>query len=112
MKIFIPILLLVYITGCARVEQPKVETVEGVVADILTESEKIKPGMTRADLSHYFTKEGGIQTKLEKYDSKRCDIIKVDVKFNPPASSGQFQGSPTDTILSISKPYLGWTSYD
>jgi hypothetical protein len=116
MKIFGPLFLFLFITGCARVEPPKVETteaVESVVGNILMEAQAIKPGMTRADLSTYFMHDGGIYggPKSARYDSKRCDMIKIDVKFNL-TNSDQRDELPTDTVVSVSRPYLEYPISD
>src|SRR5580692_9542141 len=52
------------------------------VGVILTECEKIKPGMTRAQLLKTFTTEGGLSGPTARtYVSRRCPYIKIDVEF-------------------------------
>jgi hypothetical protein len=82
------------------------------VGAILTECEKIKPGMTRAQLLKVFTTEGGLSgPRWRKYVSRRCPIIKVDVEFkvSDPKQDGE---RPGDIITKISTPYLEWTIID
>ena len=80
------------------------------ISGILTECQKIKTGMTRADLLKVFTTEGGFSTQgWRTYVHSRCPYIKVDVEFAP-TKSGQEQ--PTDIITKISKPYLEWSVID
>ncbi|MGD1020776.1 MAG: hypothetical protein ABSA12_15795 [Verrucomicrobiia bacterium] len=84
------------------------------ISDILTECQKITPGMTRADLLKVFTTEGGLSSATHRtFVHRRCPYIKVDVEF---AISGQKQpaieGRSTDTIIRISKPYLDWSVID
>jgi hypothetical protein len=84
------------------------------VSDILTECQKIKPGMTRADLMKVFRGEGGLYSaRHEKFVVYRCPFIKVDVEFKLTKDTKlvRFDGnqddmSGTDTITTISKPYL------
>jgi hypothetical protein len=77
---------------------------------VLKEIERIKPGMTRADLLKIFTTEGGFYTgKNRTFVLVRCPYIKVDVEFAPSESKKE---RPTDTIAKISRPYLQWSIVD
>jgi hypothetical protein len=77
------------------------------------EIQKIKPGMTRADLVKIFKENtGGVAwpeskpfpfMEHQKYDYRGCQIIQVDVDFAPSDSKA---ARPTDIITKISKPYL------
>ncbi len=84
------------------------------VSDILKECEKIKPGMTRADLLKVFTIEGGFSTvKQRTFVYRSCPIIKVDVDFAPSdPKQNVLEERPTDTVSKISKPYLEWIIVD
>jgi hypothetical protein len=66
--------------------------------------ETIKPGMTRADLFKVFAGEGGIYSSTRgHYVFRDCQFFKVDVVFTlttPPVES------PSDTIKTISTPYI------
>ena len=54
------------------------------IANSLKEMQKIKVGMTRADLLKVFTTEGGLSTGLYRtYVYRECAYIKVDVEFEP-----------------------------
>ena len=84
------------------------------IPDILSECQKIKPGMTRADLLKVFTTEGGISTATHRtFVYRGCPYIKVDVEFTL-SEQGQtvLEDRPTDTISKISKPYLEWSIND
>jgi hypothetical protein len=82
--------------------------------------EKVKVGMTRADLSKVFTKEGGLSTALNRtYVYRECPYIKVDVEFEPvgrPARDAEGRvtriEADSDVIKKISKPYLEWSIAD
>src|ERR1700704_3133061 len=86
------------------------------IASSLKEMEKIKVGMTRADLLKVFTTEGGLSTGLNRtYVYRDCSYIKVDVEFEAvgrPARGADGRVTPIeaneDVIKRISKPYLEW----
>jgi hypothetical protein len=82
------------------------------ISAILTECQKIKPGMTRAELSKIFSTEGGLSNaKYRTYDYRGCPYIKVDVVFIL-SQTNQDEEKSTDTIAKISKPYLDWIVID
>jgi hypothetical protein len=86
----------------------------------LKEMQKIKVGMTRADLLKVFTTEGGLSTGLNRtYVYRECSYIKVDVEFQPVGRPARdTDGRVTlveangDVIKKISKPYLDWMVLD
>ena len=90
------------------------------IAKSLKEIQKIKVGMTRADLLQVFTTEGGLSTGLNRtYVYRECPYIKVDVEFEPvgrPARDGEgrvtLKEANGDVIKKISKPYLEWSVLD
>jgi len=90
------------------------------IAKSLKEMEKIKPGMTRADLLKVFTTEGGLSTGLNRtYVYRECPYIKVDVEFEPvgrPARDAEGRvtlvEADQDVIKKVSKPYLEWGILD
>ena len=90
------------------------------IAKSLREMEKIRVGMTRADLLKVFTIEGGLSTGLNRrYVYRECPYIKVDVEFEPvgrPARDAQGRvtliEADGDVIKEISKPYLEWGIMD
>ena len=84
------------------------------VLQVMARMETIKPGMTRTDLLKVFTPEGGIIQDPPIYVSRDCPYFKVEVSFKQlsPAGrdpSGRFSLNEDgrDTIVRISKPYLG-----
>src|SRR5882672_4082727 len=90
------------------------------IANSLKEMQKIKVGMTRADLLKVFTTEGGLSTGLNRtYVYRECPYIKVDVEFEPVGRPARdTDGRVTlveaneDVIKKISKPYLEWMVID
>lgn len=90
------------------------------IASSLREMEKIKVGMTRADMLKVFTGEGGLSTGLQRtFVYRECPYIKVDVVFEPvgrPARDAQgrvtLEEDGRDIITKISKPYLEWSIMD
>ena len=116
MKTFIGILLVVTILGFVsmpcRAGTDADQDLSKKLAAILTECQKIKPGMTRAALTNAF--HGEITDGLAPRDAfyqhqtfvyRDCHFIQVDVDFAPSESKHQ---RPTDTIVKISRPYLEW----
>ena len=72
---------------------------------------KLKPGMTRAELEKVVQGEGGLYGPGERsYAWPNCPYIKVDVKFN--TAPYQLKELSTDTIKSISKPFLEYAITD
>ena len=90
------------------------------IASSLKEIQKIKIGMTRADLLKVFTTEGGLSTGLSRtYVYRECPYIKVDVEFEAvgrPARNAEgrvtLMEGDRDIIIKISKPYLEWSVLD
>ena len=81
-----------------------------LISDVITECQKIKPGMTRADLYTVFGEEGGISTaKTRTFVYHTCPYIKVDVTFTLSTPDQNIMDErPTDVIKEISRPYLQW----
>ena len=90
------------------------------IASSLREMQKIKVGMTRADLLKVFTTEGGLSTGLNRtYVYRDCSYIKVDIEFEAvgrAARDADGRVTPVeaneDVIKKISKPYLEWMVID
>lgn len=90
------------------------------IAESLKEMQKIKVGMTRADLLKVFTTEGGLSSGLHRtFVYRECPYIKVDVEFEPVGRPARdTDGRVTlveadeDVISKISKPYLEWMVID
>jgi hypothetical protein len=84
------------------------------ISEILIECQKIKPGMTRAELLKVFTTEGGISSATQRtFVYRGCPYIKVDVDFTlSDPKQNALDERPTDTISKISKPYLDWSIGD
>jgi hypothetical protein len=79
-----------------------------VIPNILSECQKIKPGMTRVELLKVFTTEGGLSTAAHRtFVYRGCPYIKVDVDFTlSDPKQKMVEERPTDAISKISKPYL------
>lgn len=83
------------------------------LAAVCFEIDRIKPGMTRAELTRLFKEDTGglvwnesmpLQFRQhELFDYRHCDLIKVDVDFRP---SDHKTECPADIITRISRPYL------
>jgi hypothetical protein len=77
------------------------------IDDIIRECQKIKPGMTRADLLEVFGTEGGLSNATAReFVYRHCSYIKVLVHFTLSPGQSVIEERPTDTITSISRPYL------
>ncbi len=69
--------------------------------------------MTRRELLAVFETEGGISTRTQRqYVYKKCEYIKVNVKFEPVVRQDKFGESPNDKIVEISEPYLQYAITD
>jgi hypothetical protein len=83
--------------------------VDSVMRSILA----VKPGTTRRRLLEVFMEEGGLSTRTQRtYVYRHCPYIKVDVQF---AAVGNEDGSaemPGDKIVTISRPYLDYSTMD
>ena len=83
------------------------------ITKVLTEIQKIQPGMTRKDLQSIFHEEGGLSSRLHRtYVLAKCPSIKVDVSFRAAKNEVGFTERPDDVIESISRPYLAFGVYD
>ena len=84
--------------------------IDSVMSSILT----IKPGAARKDLLRVFKEEGGLSTRTQRtYVYKRCPYIKVDVRFAPVgAEDNGLTEMPEDKVITISRPYLGYSVAD
>jgi hypothetical protein len=117
-KAFFVVLLTVSMLSAQGYQESQKQT--EWIANSLKEMQKIKVGMTRADLLKVFTVEGGWSTGLDRtYVYRGCEYIKVDVEFQPvgrPAKDGEGRvtlvESDGDVIKKISKPYLDWSVMD
>ena len=93
---------------------PEASDLTNQIPNILAECQKIKPGMTRAELLKVFTTEGGLSTpKHRTFVYRGCPFIKVDVDFTlSDSKQNAVDEQPADTINKISKPYLDWSVGD
>ena len=122
MKTFIHTLLVVAIFSFAVVPSragtiPDQDLTKQIVA-VLKDINRIKPGMTRAELDKVLTEaRGGLQPTAPPFPFqqhqiffyRRCDLIYVEVDFKASDSKDE---RPTDIISKISKPCLGgWVSF-
>lgn len=96
--------------GSSVVDKASTEDISGALRDC----ERIKPGMTRAQLLELFTTEGGLSTARHRtYVYRRCPYIKVNVDFNPAKpDQSVLDEQMSDTISGVSKPYLEWSISD
>src|SRR6187401_2066751 len=84
-------LVLLLTTSTVPAQSPqKSQAPKEWIANTLKEIQKIKVGMTRADLLKVFTTEGGLSTGLIRtYVYRECPYIKVDVEFEPVGRSAK-----------------------
>jgi hypothetical protein len=84
------------------------------IAKVLDRLDNIHPGMTRKDLDHLVTTEGGLSTRLQRtYVFIDCPYIKVDVHFKAVAgTTNSHEENPEDVVESVSKPYLEFSHAD
>jgi len=105
MKILAVLLLLALIPFMSRADTPMDSKFYDQVSDVLKACSKLKPGTTRAEFLKVFAMDGGLMSIRQRFTYQKCPNIKVDVEFNP-TMPNQKSDLPTDTIRSISKPYL------
>lgn len=84
------------------------------ISAVLIECQKIRHGMTRAELLKIFTTECGISTAVGRtYIYRGCPYVKVNVHFtSSDPKQKMVEERPTDIISKISKPYLEWSIID
>jgi hypothetical protein len=113
MKIFTAILFLTLLIPHCLADAAADKQINAQLSAFLQELDKLKPGSTRAELLKHFTPDGGLQQppKDERLISIRFNDIKVDVKFNL-TTPDQKTELPTDTIRTISRPYLELPALD
>jgi hypothetical protein len=85
-----------------------------VVTEALKAAGDLKPGMLRADVEKNFTLDGGVSFPGSgTYLFKACHYIKIDVQFDAQDADKNTHGlSKTDSITTISKPYLDYPRAD
>jgi len=112
MKILIFFLSLAVMVPASHAETSADQKFTAQVSDILMECSKLKPGTTRSELLKIFMTEGGpYNAGGRTFVFKRCPYIKIDVTFAL-TQPNQIAELPTDTIKSISKPFLEWSDID
>jgi len=85
-----------------------------VVTDALAAVGRIRSGSTRADIEREFRVQGGLFSRKDTvYVYRRCPEIKIRVTFSFNLSDGLFvTGSPKDTVVSVSEPFIGYEVKD
>lgn len=80
------------------------------VSKALEDCQKIKVGMTRAQLLELFKTGGGVYNATNRrFVYRRCPYISVNVEFKLSAPGQSiFDERMTDTISKISEPFLAW----
>jgi hypothetical protein len=76
--------------------------------------QSISVGMTRAAVAAVFVPAGGLSTpNHQTYEYRRCSYFRVDVEFSlADHTHANAVEDPNDTVMSISKPYMAWTTSD
>lgn len=83
------------------------------LSELVADFGKVTNGMSRADLSEVLDVEGGLSTRQKRtYVHPRCPFLKSDIEFTPGEDKGSTEQRPSDTIRSMSQPYLAWTIAD
>ena len=83
------------------------------ILQVLAECEKIKPGMSRADLLKVFEGAGGLSTAAQRtFDYRAQPYIHVDVEFKLADPKDVLKENPDDQITKISRPYLAYGVQD
>jgi hypothetical protein len=107
MKILALLLLLALVPDVSRADAALNSKLYDQLSDVLKAYSKLKPGTSRAEFLKVFAEDGGLSVSRgpHRFIYQQCPNIKVDVEFNlkTPDQKGEL---PTDTIRSISKPYL------
>ena len=118
-KISLTILAILLVAGLtvfagSRAQSDDAKSHSEWIAQSLREMEKIKVGMTRADLLKVFREEGGISTRTHRqYGYRDCPYIKVAVEFERVGNAeAPFQENGADKIVKISRPFLEWSVID
>jgi hypothetical protein len=85
-----------------------------VVTDALTTVGRITKGSTRADVEREFRVQGGLFSRQDTiYVYRRCPQIGIRVTFLLDPSYRDFAtGSPKDTVVSVSQPFIGYEVTD
>lgn len=108
--IAIMVLPLTLFAGAAQVDTDLTTKIEKIIHEV----QKLKVGMTRADVEKSFTTEGGLSTPWARtYVYRSCPYIKIDVEFG--TAEWKLVGSQensTDRIAKISRPYLAFMVLD
>ena len=81
---------------------------------IIREVEKLKVGMSRADLLKVFATEGGLSNrKRRRFVHRSCPYIKVDVEFEAVGDEKDLlRENIADKIAKISQPFLEFSIGD
>jgi hypothetical protein len=84
------------------------------IAKVLRQIEKIEPGMRRKDLGGIFATEGGLSNRFQRtYVHVDCPYIKVNVRFKAASDeTNAVKEDPDDTIESVARPFLQWSTVD
>ncbi len=83
------------------------------IVEVFTDCQKIKPGMTRAELVklEMFDQDWGPLCPVDlnqfvqhaTFEYRRCSLIKIDVDF---AATEAKEARPTDIIMKVSMPCI------
>ncbi len=100
------ILLAALVVSACREQNQVEDELATQVKAALQDSSTLKPGMTRADVLKLFTTDGGLSPFTQnRFVWRRCDRIKIQVTFRL-TNPNQETRTSSDTIVSVSKPYI------
>ncbi len=84
-----------------------------LVVEAIEAANRLKPGMTRADVEEDFKEDGGISFPPQaRYIYRKCSHIKIDVEFSGEPMKLAQAPSPNDRITKVSRAYLEYPSFD
>jgi hypothetical protein len=102
-------------TPLAQASKTHAEQCCSIVSQALEAVGRIHKGTTRADVEREFVRDGGLFSRERtRYSFRICPSIKVEITFAPgKGGEGDFvSGSPSDTVTSVTKPYLEYPVKD
>jgi hypothetical protein len=78
-----------------------------VVQQAMQSLERLHNGSTRKEVERDFQPDGGVQAgDWTRYVFRKCSLIKVEVRFVGDSPDSHAEFLQTDTVVSISRPYL------
>jgi hypothetical protein len=84
-----------------------------MVQQALSDSRRLKVGITRGEVEKYFIQDGGLQfAENTRYVYPKCDYIKLEVDFSRATSGTLPLMSPNDTVTKVGKLFIEYPARD